>query len=271
MGRDVWGLRLPPRYEWTPEPPPEGWTPDLAILMDTAYQWHHDTAPTVVYTVDNHVRNVRQPGISHYFLAHRYASAMMWNDNTDTWLPCAYDPVHFTPSPIPFDRRAYDVALMGVMYPARVDLVNALQEAGLSVVWGTGFVYDSYKESHHDARVSLCHNIAGDLNQRVIECGAMRTAVVINEPCHDLQAEDTNKQLALSGFALYSTTKQAVDLCIELARDNQTLGVRGANEMHTSCAFHTWDARAQAIIDWLEDRPVTIPHGEPAHTIGGIQ
>lgn len=253
-GGEIWGLCLPPRYVWTPKPPPDDWTPDFALLMDTAYQWHHETAPTYVYTVDNHVRDVRQEGISHYFLAHRHASMMEWRDETDTWLPCAYDPIHFTPSPVPYGERKYDVALLGVMYPERLELVDALQKAGLSVLWGTGLVYDSYREAHHQARVSLCHNIAGDLNQRVFECGAMRTTVVINEPCHDLQNEGTNNALALSGFVLYQTMQEAVDVCKELARDDQALGEKGADSMARTCLPHTWDARAQTILDWHNSR-----------------
>lgn len=265
MGRAVWGLHLSPRYEWAPEPPPQDWTPDLAILMDTAYQWHHETAPTVVYTVDNHVRDVRQPGIAHYFMAHRYASLMDWHTDT-TWLPCAYDPIHFTPSPVPYEARRYDVALLGVMYPARVELVDALQKAGLSVIWGTGLVYDGYKEAHHDARVSLCHNIAGDLNQRVFESGAMRTTVVINEPVHDLEHTDTNTALGLDGFVRYKTIQEAVDVCVELARTDTKLGERGADAMMRTCIPHTWDARARGILDWFEGKPVTIPNGDDVLT-----
>lgn len=284
QNRNVWGLTLPPCYEWTANAPFDQYLQrkqwDLVIVMDSdpflldiaagfadpEYAHLHEGRKLIVYGVDNHVRNYRRPHFDQYFLAHRHASVMEWDEDTDTYLPCAYDPIHFTPSPIPYSARKYDVALLGVMYPERLELVTALQAAGLSVIWGTGLVYDSYKEAHHNARVSLCHNIAGDLNQRVFECGAMRTAVVINEPCHDLQAADTNQQLALSGFILYRTVQQAVDVCKEIVKDNPALGEKSTNEMYKSCAFHTWDTRAQAILDWHAGKPVTIPHGDDVLT-----
>ena len=298
MGRHIWGLTLPPEYEWTPDPPPEDWTPDIIVVMDSdpavldaryEYTTYYPETPMVVYGVDNHVRDYRRPFFDHYFLAHRYASLMEWTHEPFTagelapvetvgkvskvlvskggvqkprpdmtWLPCAYDAMYFTPSPIPYQRRKYDVALLGVMYPERLELVNALQKAGLSVIWGTGLVYDAYKDAHHEARVSLCHNVAGDLNQRVFECGAMRTAVVIMPSCHDLTNPDTNAQLKLDGFVLAHTVEDAVSVCKELAQDNPTLGEHGADRMMRSCIPHTWDARGRAILDWLAGQPVTI-------------
>lgn len=259
MGRNIWGLTIPPQYVWTPAPPEAGWMPDLILVMDSdtqvldtaaTYRTAYPGVPLAVYGVDGHVRDYRRPYIEKYFLAHRHASLMEWNDADMTWLPCAYDPVHFTPSPVPLEHRKYDVALLGVMYPERLELVDALQKAGLSVKWGTGLVYDGYKEAHHQARISLCHNIAGDLAQRVFESGAMRCAVVMKD-CADIANPDTNAALRLSGFFRYWTLEEAVGICVELIRENPGLCEKGANEMYASCTPHTWDARGKVILDWL--------------------
>src|SRR5690606_39099761 len=116
-------------HAWTPngtftESWPD-WTPDLIVLAESAFKYHHPVykdVPHVVWGVDNHVRDYTSEGIAHYFLAHKAVSVQQYNEAV-TWLPCAYDLTLHTPSPIPYSRREYDVALVGVMYPQRAALV----------------------------------------------------------------------------------------------------------------------------------------------------
>src|SRR5690349_13128236 len=92
-GNLIWDLRVPEQYIWNPDGPAMGswpdWKPDLIILMHDA-RWRHEVyhdVPHVVYTVDNHVRNFRQPTMDHYFLAHLHGQAMPVVGNDVTWLP----------------------------------------------------------------------------------------------------------------------------------------------------------------------------------------
>lgn len=263
-GRRIWGMDVPAEYAWRPEPPPPDWTPDLAILMDTAYQWHYEgNAPTVVHSVDNHVRDLRQPGILHYFLAHRSVSVMAWGDTQYTnllpvapgfnefpgkpyadmtHLPCAYDPHWFTPSPIAWEDREYDVCCLGFMYPQRRVLVEAFKRAGLRVLAGTGLVYDNYAAAYQNSRVSLCVSARGDLAIRVFETAAMGCAV-LSDPLGDLQA-----------FPNHPITEyRSIEEAVERAR-----ALQNQPEVGAACAAwaegETWDARCRVILDWLEGR-----------------
>jgi hypothetical protein len=183
MGTRVWGLTLPPWTEWTPEPPPSIRLMDLVIVMDSdpailnAAESYRVDAPVVVWGVDNHVRDYRRQWFDHYYLAHLHPSIMPWLPDM-THIPCGYDPVLFTPSPIPFAERRYDVAILGVMYLDRLRAVDELRGQGLKVIAGCGLVGESYVQAHHDSRVALCLPATNDVAMRVMECAAMGNLVM---------------------------------------------------------------------------------------------
>jgi hypothetical protein len=184
MGTRVWGLTLPPWTEWTPEPLPKPTWADLSIVMDSdpaildqSRVLKDVSSRTVVWGVDDHVRDYRRPWFDHYYLAHLHPSIMPWLPDM-THVPCGYDPVLFTPSPIPFEERRYDVAILGVMYPDRLRAVDELRGSGLKVIAGCGLVGESYVQAHHDSRVALCLPATNDVAMRVMECAAMGNMVM---------------------------------------------------------------------------------------------
>ena len=280
MGRNIWGLTLPEQYVWEPDAADlfmhewRDW-PELVLVMDSdtaildSGSWNklYD-CPVVIWGVDNHVRDYRRLHFDHYFLAHHGASVMQWSDtwsrlgNHATWvgkqyadmthLPCCYDPTIFTPSTIPWAERAYDVAMIGVMYEQRQQAVQALRAAGLKVLAGTGLVYENMAAAYQNARISLCLSSNGDVGQRVFESAACG-CVVISDECADfallkpkgvirvVEGEVTDAvRLLLDGTMRWDGTDETPETLIE-----------------KSLAWvkpHTWDARAQVIIDWVEAR-----------------
>lgn len=290
-GRQIWGLEVPQKYVWTADGR-STWNeaeystlfgenmPDLVIVMDSdpsildsqdAGRYH---TPVVVWGVDNHVRDYRRPWFDHYFLAHRHQSLMKWDATYSdtagmTHLPCAYDPVRFTPSPIRWDEREYDVCMIGVMYPQRWELVKALRGAGLKVLAGTGLVYDAFRDAYHNSRISLCASVNGDLGQRVFETAAMGCAI-LTDPLKDLEAEDTNAALGLMGYMVYEDVESCVSAAKELLSNEpiayqvynveqpvlalaggKGMGEYGAATMQAAVRDrHTWDARCKVVLDW---------------------
>ncbi len=241
-GRDIWGLALPEKYVWLQNLPEDGWIPDLCILMDTAYQWHYPdpSVPTIVWTVDNHVRNVRQPGIAQYFLAHSHGPAQPVIYSDEAWLPCAYDPTLHTPSSIPFSAREYDIAMIGVMYPQREKLVESLRKAGLKVLAGTGLVYDQYVAAYHNARISLCVSACGDVAQRVFETAAMG-CVVMSDNCADFS------MLQPSGIWIYDPATIVDEAQAILSQPRAALvNIEAAQSWVRP---HTWDSRATMLLE----------------------
>lgn len=240
------GGHLPAKYAY----PSDGgytahwddWTPDLIILADSAFAYHHPVyqdVPHVVWGVDNHVRDYRQNGIAHYFLAHKNVSIQPL-DSDVTWLPCAYDPAVFTPSPIPFADRQYDVCMLGVLYPQRVEILSALANAGLSVFAGTGEVYTEYAAAYHNARISLCVSARGDVAQRIFETAAMGCAI-LSDPLPDLI------ELNAPGIVLYNGVEDVVTQAKALLHAPEL-----ADTTQAWAIPQTWDARAQVIFDWYE-------------------
>ncbi len=255
MGRDIWGMRLPEGSEWIPDcfpglkflPP----NLDLIVVMDSdpaildAAKELVNVAPIVVWGVDNHCRDYRRPYIQHYFLAHRNVSVMDWR-NDMTHLPCAYDPVLHTPSPIPYRERQYDVALLGVLYPSRWAAVQELRAAGLSVIAGAGLIGEAYRDVYHNARISLCLSACGDVAQRVFETAAM-SCLVVSDPCPDYDI------LKPEGICILDRERSLVEQIKDsLAGDEMAqTRIEWAQEWVKN---ETWDARAQQIVQWWESQ-----------------
>lgn len=262
-GRRIWGLDLPPGSEWKVNPPPDMQWEDMTIVMDTDPAMlefgHNGNSPRVVWTVDNHVRDVRRPWFDHYFCAHRNVSVMAWPDfflgengvamavavpEDMTHVPCCYDPTMHTPSPIAYEDRAYDVAMIGVMYPQRWALVKELRAAGLKVLAGTGLVGTSYRDAYHNARISLCMSSNGDVAQRVFETAAMG-CLVISDDCPDF------KLLNTWGIQTFSQGSNVVNLVKSYLADPDNAH-RMIENARKWVKPHTWDARAQVIVDWYQ-------------------
>lgn len=276
-GNDIWGIKVDPKYTWNPthmiENVPPDW-PELVIVMDTdmgLWAWVGDggkyQCPVVIYTVDNHVRDVEFPLFDHYFLAHYHGPAYPVDPNRadHSWLPCASDPM-FTPSPIAWEDREYDVACVGVMYDRRLEVVNALKAAGLKVFAATGLLYEEYRAAYWNARISLCVSAAGDVAQRIFETGRMGCAI-LTDPLLDFGDEETNKALGIYGRMTYTNPAEAVILARDLLgsqmifnigvitqQSQEPMGKGAALQLQAACIPHTWDARAQVIADWFEQR-----------------
>ena len=199
-GTEIWGIRVHPKHIWYPDYEvqpggllyiPPSWKPDLVLQMDTHMEYiggWYPRAVNAIYSVDNHVRDLTTLGTDFdwYFMAHHDGPVMPVDENNPkhVWLPCAYDPLMCTPSPIPMAQRTYDVAMVGVNYAARDEIVKALRAAGLSVFAGMGLLYDDYAAIYHDARISLCVSAAGDVAMRIFETAAMGCAI-LSGPCTD--------------------------------------------------------------------------------------
>lgn len=216
------------------------WTPDLILIMESAWAFHHPyygEVPHVIYGVDNHVRDYRQAGIAHYFLAHKATSIMDMSAQDVTWLPCGYDPVAFTPSPIPFAEREFDVTLIGVLYPARVELLEAMSKAGLKVQAGTGLLYEDYANAYHNSRIALNVSAKGDLNQRIFETAALGCEV-LTHPIEDMA------ELLGDSVHVFQDEKDAIKQAKAICKQTQS-------RIYITTP-HTWDARSQVVVDWYQ-------------------
>lgn len=254
---DVWGVAIYPNVPWFPSELPDDWTPDLIILADTLVkdwqppaQWAN--IPLIYWTQDNHVRNVRRAGVRHYFLAHFHGAAHPVKEQDETWLPCGFDPVRFSPSHIPWDKRTYDVCLVGVMYPHRVKIIDKLRAAGFRVYAETGDVYSEFQAAYANSRISLCVSANGDVAQRIFETAAIGCHI-LTDPLLDLSDETTNAKLGLAGFSVYHSPDDCVEAVQRLLTVDRQECIAATEYMQKVVwENHTWDKRAQVVIDWFE-------------------
>jgi len=246
---NVWNKDLPPARQWVPDGPSDawwpGWRPDLIVVYETG-PYHHPRygdVPHVVYGVDNHLHSYRQDGIAHYFLAHRRGPVMPVEGDDVTWLPCGYDPHLFTPSAIPWESRRFDVSIIGVSYPHRIQLVRALRASlKLTMAYAMGPVFEEYRDIYHDTRISLCASLRGDVGMRIFETAAMG-CVVLSDPCADLN--DLNAR----GIVLYHDESEAIERVRHLLANPLEAQALIA-ESQEWARPHTWDARVQFICEW---------------------
>ncbi len=260
-GRDIWGLRLPERYVWKRNVhftldhlTSEIASIDLVVIMDSDPQLL-DKANTlaqtkVVFGVDNHVRDYRREKFTHYFLAHRNVSQMPRQPDV-THSPCCYDPAWHTPSPIPWAERKYDVAILGMMYPQRMQAVKELQAAGLKTIWGCGAVYETYRDLHHQSRIALNLSANGDVGQRVMETAAMGN-LVMSDNCPDYQI------LKPDGFWLIEGDNPLAEQVKGILAQPDVAQAMLAKSL-AWVKPHTWDSRANQIVEWYEGVKINEP------------
>lgn len=261
-----WGVDVDAKYNWIPDGDLrafwEDWTPAAIVLCDTALvgwrHWRYTDVPMVCWTVDNHVRNIRQDGVLHYFLAHYHGQAQPVKEQDESWLPCAFDPEAFQPSQIEWNEREYDVCLVGVQYPRRQRLVSMLRSAGLKVFAGTGLVYDEYQAAYANSRISLCVSANDDLAQRVFETAAIGCHVLTDRVA-DLADDYTNGKLKLSGFSVYTDDER----CVERAKaliTTDAAEAQGATYALQQIVWqkHKWDDRAAIVLNWLKAHKIGI-------------
>ena len=253
MGNEIWGMAVDEKYVWVPNVPEKEWTPDLVIHMDG--NWtpaaRFGDMLHVLYGVDNHVRDYRAGDYDHLFLAH--GNGFRIGEANVTWLPCGYDPAWFDGGPKLADRPM-DIAMIGVMYNERAELVYAIHAhaPGLRFDYGMGQLYDDYAAAYRKAKISLVRSAGQDVAIRVWETAAMGCLLVLDW-CHDLEAlglEDGKNCL------VYRQPEEAAQR-IRWAMANPEQSIKIAKAGQAWAKPGTWDARLQVILDWAagQDKP----------------
>jgi hypothetical protein len=250
---NIWGIQVDPKHNWIPnaskEDAIEGWEPDLIVISESAYQFHHPVysdAPHVIFGMDNHVRKYWQPGIEKYFLAHYCPSIMEWTDEC-VRTPCGYDPEVFVPSSIAWEDRQYDIGMVGVLYPRRVEIVQAMAEAGLKVWAGMGPLYEDYAAIYHNARISLCVSAAGDVAQRIFECSAMGN-LILSDRCKDFGRLGFKPW---EHYVPYENTVSAVQGARMMLNTSPQAALDIVSKSLEWARPHTWDTRCEMILDTI--------------------
>ena len=161
------------------------WIPDLVLCVDAGINWTQKPTDGIVASVftDGHCldySHARAISDKSFNMHPKYAQA------GDVELHYAFDPgVHYATS----TEKDTDAVLIGMPYNGpysfRIDLVNALRNRGVSVLFENGPIFDEYRELNNRARIGLNWSSLGDMNARVFELMAMKLCPVIDR-CDDL-------------------------------------------------------------------------------------
>lgn len=248
MGASIWDFTAPDEYIWLADLPEKGWNPDLVIHMDgnLPQPKRIKGAAHVCYGVDNHVRTY-QGDYDHLFLAHNNGYRI--GEDNVTWLPCAYDPTLHTPGK-PYAQRAIDAGLIGFPYGTRHSLLYALfhNVDGFTAKYGYA-LGKHYAAIYQGAKLSLVRSAKQDVAMRVFETAAMGCVVVMDE-CPDAELLGLEHGV---NCLMYTDEAGAVEQ-VKAALKHPKVAARIAKRGQAWVKEHTWDARLQTVIDWLEGR-----------------
>jgi len=159
----------------------------------------------------------------------------------DIWLPYAYDPtVHF---PEPDTTKTLGGALVGIQYPQRVKLVEALRKRGFQIFADIGPSFDQYRKICTSARVGLNWSSLRDLNARVFEIAAMGIPLLTNSVPDLGTFFEAGKHIRVFTDQL-SAIEQFTSLINEPAE-----AVQMAARALETVKFHTWDDRVEQVLE----------------------
>ena len=256
-GRMIWGFEVEAKWEWKPDYESDlkqwptmdivmnrqdGWQPELIITADSAFTitGHTNQVPHILWGMDNHVRDYwpREMKFKEMFFAHSWGHRI--NEPNAHWFPPCYDPqAHID---LDFPIRDIDVCMIGYPYQERVEIMNAMKEAGLNTFSSIGALWDEYNLIYNRAKIALVKSSHGDLTQRFFENMAQGCCVLADE------VQDARKLGFIPGihYMQYKSVAGAVDKAQYLLQSGKWIEIAKCGQ--TFAAPHTWDARAQVIL-----------------------
>jgi glycosyltransferase involved in cell wall biosynthesis len=241
-----------PDLEWTPQGNYQkswaDWKPDVVLYLDTISAFYHHTVyatvPHIWYHIEGLMDNV-MPGMAHYFHATSYGPNWDTVPQKMTWVPPAYDPNLHTPSAIPWEQREYDICLIGRHDAKRDWYVEAFRAAGLKVFSAKGLINGDYVAAYHNARMSLIEHFSGIVPMRTFESAAMGN-LLFSQWFIDYD------RLGIQGVAILPDLDTAARAARELL-DRPDECKRLVSQSLEWVKPHTWESRAQQIIDWYTE------------------
>ena len=209
---------------------------DVWIQVDAGFYLHGrpQYGRNVIIGTDPHVLNYDTQRI---FADDFYCMQTPYAKNGDKYLPYAYDPIWHRPLE-KYENPLYDVAMIGIMYRQRIDLLKRLTD--LRTFAQCGLAYQELRDVYADTLVSFNYSSRLDLTARVFELAAMGIPFAANEvPDAKMIFGD-----AIQTFA-------GVDNGVVLIRkmvNNDSFRDNASRLAADAVHDHTWDARVAQVL-----------------------
>lgn len=256
MGRSIWGIEVAERHVWQPDYSTAadykrgGWQPDLIIAAWFNTELNRADVPFIVWGVDNHAG--AYPHIAdHYFYAHHDGEWDRVDDSREdmTWLPCAADSA-FRRMTLPHERKIH-AAMLGNVYKNRAQLLAAITPE-FHVATGLGALYDEYEAIYNRAVVSICQSHSKDAGCRIFETARMG-CVMLCDPVPDFERLGFLPDVH---YLPFTTPCEALDQLHDLFSGSPSRIDELAGNAYQWSVSHTWENRAQTVIDVLQKRGI---------------
>jgi len=222
----------------------DGWQPDIVFNTDAMCHWDKrpDVGKVVTVGTDPHVLNdwyEKPRRYSDYF----FNMQKFYERPGDIYLPYAYSKYdHF---PTDSKEKAYDVACIGMLYPNRIQLRDALNAAGYQTMFANGAVFDEARALYHQSRIGISWSSLQDLIARVFEIMALGLVPIVNRvpdlPLHFKEGED---------YLGFDTVSEALEK-VKLVKENPEIGDKIVYNALKKVDNHTYDNRIKFILETI--------------------
>jgi len=217
------------------------WKPDIWIQVDGGFSFANKptVGKNIFVATDPHVINYgKQRALADEF----YCMQTPYMANGDKYLPYAHDPIWHGHYP---EKEAdkYDVALVGLHYQHRTDLINNLRNKGMTCYYDLGPAYDKLNDIYHGTQIGINWSSLKDLTARVFELTGMKRLAVVNH-VPDLDKFFVGGQ----DLIVFNSLSEAVEK-IEYYRTHRDEAQAIAQRGYDKVQQHTWDARVDQILN----------------------
>ena len=239
-----------PERAWIPDAPsPQAafgnWMPDVVAYMDCGESYYHHAIYANVphiWIFDEGQIGLDMGDMALYFHPSPSSPTALRQPDKFVCLQTAYDPTIHTPSLIPFSDRAYDVVHIGRLPPQRIAILQALYAAGLKVDMRDLAFEQEFAQGYHQGRVAIIehyHTFVPPM--RFWENCAMGNVIVSLD-------YDVFSFLKPQGITIVSdNTPEAWVTAVKEVLQHPEYAILSQQWVQP----HTYDARAQTIIDTL--------------------
>lgn len=252
------GMNLPQKYVYTPNFPMPANVPATLnwSIVEAKAPWEPDIWINVsstlvtkgrpkqgIYTViaaDPHVLNYdKERAKSDLF----YNMQRPYLKPGDRWLPYGYDPVWHAQTDVDISNRNIDATLLGMAYPDRTKLTDALKAAGRTVIYSLGECYEDARTIYHRSVVGLNWSSLQDTTARCYEIMGYGIVPVLNRVPDLMQMFKDGQD-----FLGFDTVEEAVGQVKRVMDDSKLAEEIGFNARR-AVEPHSWDARMEQVLE----------------------
>lgn len=237
---------LPPPPRHSPAPPFSyvesqlPWKPDIFVQVDAGWfiPGRPSTGLNFIVGTDPHVLD--------YSAQREYADKFfcmqaVYARSGDEYLPYAFDPEWHRP--MPEVSKDLDVCLLGLHYEQRTQLVTALRNHGMEVLYDLGPVFAEARALYARARMGINWSSKQDLTARVFELMGMNLLAVINiVPDLDRFFHQGTHYIGFYNLG------EAINKILYFRSHPQQMRAL-ADAGHEAVQVHTWDTRVSQILE----------------------